>query len=51
MREEDAMKMVSDTVCLTTGEYYGLISAVIVILTVLVAVAFLAALAYRYSTT
>jgi hypothetical protein len=40
--------LLADSVCLTTGEYYGLISAVIIILVALLATAFIAALAYKY---
>jgi hypothetical protein len=39
--------LLADSVCLTTGEYYGLISAVIIILVALLATAFIAALAYK----
>ncbi|XP_065340307.1 uncharacterized protein nompA isoform X4 [Cloeon dipterum] len=39
--------LLTDAVCLTTGEYYGLISAVIIILIALLATAGIAALAYR----
>ncbi|XP_059489050.1 uncharacterized protein LOC132204524 isoform X3 [Neocloeon triangulifer] len=39
--------LLADAVCLTAGEYYGLISAVIIILVALIATAGIAALAYK----
>jgi hypothetical protein len=42
-----SISSLADSVCLTTGEYYGLISAVIIILIALLATALIAALAYK----
>jgi hypothetical protein len=47
--QEEKVEPVAENVCLTYGEYYGLISAVIIILILLIVITAFAGILYRYS--
>jgi hypothetical protein len=47
--QEEKVEPVAENVCLTHGEYYGLISAVIIILILLIVITAFAGILYRYS--
>jgi hypothetical protein len=45
--QEEKVEPMAETVCLTHGEYYGLISALIIILIVLIIITAFAGICYR----
>jgi len=47
MLQDERVEPVAETVCLTQGEYYGLVSAVISIVIVLITVTAFAGIFYR----
>jgi hypothetical protein len=47
MLQEESVEPTAETVCLTQREYYGLVSAVIIILFVLIIITVFAGICYR----